>query len=42
MGKMGVAAVGLLGATRGLFNRLVGTPATVSGTQADERRHHSS
>jgi squalene synthase HpnC len=42
MGKMGVAAVGLLGATRGLFNRLVGTPATVSGTHADERRHHSS
>jgi hypothetical protein len=40
MGKMGVAAVGGLGAAKGLFYRLLRAPGTTSSTHADERRHH--
>jgi squalene synthase HpnC len=40
MGKMGVAAWGVLGAAKGLFERLVRTPGTLDRSQADERPHH--
>ena len=44
LGKVGVAAVGLLGVAKGLFGRsgygdLRRTPGAVSGSTADERRH---
>jgi hydroxysqualene synthase len=42
MGKMGVAAIGALGAAKGLFDRLVRTPTTISNTHTDERRHRPS
>ena len=42
MGKMGVAAVGLLGAAKGLFGRLVRTPGSINRSHADERRHRPS
>jgi squalene synthase HpnC len=42
LGKFGVAAFGALGAAKGLFHRLVGTPAEISRTQTDERRHRPS
>jgi squalene synthase HpnC len=42
MGKMGVAAIGLLGAAKGLFDRLIRTPEPTSRSHADERRHHPS
>jgi squalene synthase HpnC len=41
LGKMGVAAIGLLGGARGMFERLTRKPASV-GTHSDERRHHPS
>jgi squalene synthase HpnC len=41
LGKFGVAAVGALGATKGLFDRLAGTPGTVSRLPADERRRRA-
>jgi squalene synthase HpnC len=39
LGKFGVAAVGALGAAKGLFDRLVRAPGAASGSPADERRH---
>lgn len=42
MGKMGVAAIGLLGAAKGLFDRMVRTPGTFNKSHADERRHRPS
>jgi squalene synthase HpnC len=42
MGKAGIAAVGLLGAAKGLFGRLIHPPTTISRTHADERRHRPS
>jgi phytoene/squalene synthetase len=39
LGKIGVAAVGALGAAKGLFQRMVRNPVAVSETQTDERRH---
>lgn len=39
LGKVGVAAVGALGAAKGLFQRLVRAPGVVHRSQADERRH---
>lgn len=39
LGKFGVAAVGALGAVKGLLQRATGT-AAASRTQADARRHH--
>jgi squalene synthase HpnC len=42
MGKMGVAAVGLLGAAKGLVNRLHRPSDPIGRTQTDERRHHPS
>jgi squalene synthase HpnC len=41
MGKVGVAAFGALGAAKGLFDRLLRRPGTISNMHADERRHHS-
>jgi hydroxysqualene synthase len=41
LGKVGVAAVGALGAAKGLFQRLVRAPGVVHRSQADERRHRS-
>jgi len=38
LGKAGVAAVGLLGAVKGLFGRLASPPGAVSKLSADERR----
>ena len=38
LGKLGVAAVGALGAAKGLFDRLVRAPGAVSRSPADERR----
>ncbi|MBM3530024.1 MAG: squalene synthase HpnC [Alphaproteobacteria bacterium] len=40
LGKVGVAAVGALGAAKGFVQRLVRTPGVVHRSQADERRHH--
>jgi phytoene/squalene synthetase len=42
LGKLGVAAVGALGAAKELFERLVRSPDVVTGSPADERRdrHH--
>jgi squalene synthase HpnC len=42
LGKLGVAAVGALGAAKGLFERLVRTPAIVSRSPTDERRRRAS
>jgi squalene synthase HpnC len=42
LGKLGVAAVGILGAARGLFNRMIRSPVNVSNSQADERRQRPS
>lgn len=42
LGKVGVAAVGALGAAKGLFDRLARTPGGVSGLPADERRRRAS
>jgi squalene synthase HpnC len=39
LGKFGVAAVGLLGAAKGLFGRFGRAPGAVSRSPADERRH---
>ncbi len=38
LGKAGVAAVGLLGAAKGFFGRLAGSPGANSRLSADERR----
>lgn len=40
LGKFGVAGIGLLGAAKGLFGRLAGTPGGFSRSSADERRQH--
>ena len=42
LGKFGIAAVGVRGAARGLFDRLAGAAGAVSRSSADERRHRSS
>jgi len=42
LGKFGVAAVGALGAAKGLFDRLAHTPGAVSRLPADERRRRAS
>jgi hypothetical protein len=39
LGKVGVAAVGALGAARELFGRLVHASGTISKLPADERRN---
>jgi squalene synthase HpnC len=38
LGKLGVATVGVLGAAKGLFQRLVRSPVSASRLQTDERR----
>jgi squalene synthase HpnC len=38
LGKLGVAAVGALGAAKEFFERLVRSPGVVTGSSADERR----
>jgi hydroxysqualene synthase len=38
LGKMGVAGIGLLGAVKGMFGRLMGAPGAVNGSTVDERR----
>jgi squalene synthase HpnC len=39
LGKLGVAAFGVLGAAKGLFGRLGRSPGSVPRSPADERRH---
>jgi squalene synthase HpnC len=42
LGKLGVAAVGALGAARGLLDRIIHSPVDVSNSQSDERRQRPS
>ena len=38
LGKMGVAGIGLLGAVKGMFGRMMSAPGAVNGSTVDERR----
>lgn len=42
LGKLGVAAVGALGAAKGLLDRMIYSPVVVSNSQSDERRQRPS